>query len=139
MKGRIFSRNGKGPADIVLGKEEVEGAYLFDDGTIGYVREPEFEIEDYLDDGEEPEDLRRNGRMPIGNIYIDRWRSGAFIEGGCYLYYEKERLRDYCERNEEPLPMRRIPDGVWERIEQGDIEGLGRFLGEVPELKAMLG
>lgn len=35
----------KGPAGMVLdGFRSPEGAYVFDDGTIGYISEPEFDI-----------------------------------------------------------------------------------------------
>ena len=83
------------------------GCYLFDDGTFGYIGDPEFDPEDFLEDGETEDDLIRDGRRPIGNIYIDRWtKDGEFIQGGCFLYYEGETMKDYCDRNGEPHPVR---------------------------------
>lgn len=139
-KKRLFSRNRKkGLADMELnGYDSPEGTYLFDDGTIGRIGEPDFDIDDYLDDGEDPDDLEVRGREPVGNIYIDRWKPGRFYEGGLYLYYKGETLRDYCERNGEPLPMRRLPDDVYDLIEDGEWDELKRYCDEVPELKRIL-
>lgn len=142
MKGLRIARSmnaSKGPAGMVLdGESSPEGAYLFDDGTIGYISEPEFCIDDYLDEGEEPEDLETDGMMPIGNIFIDRWRPGETIEGGCFLYYKGETLADYCGRNGEPLPMRRIPEEAYYLAVEGRLAELEGYLGEVPELKGII-
>ena len=139
-KKRLFSRNKKKePADMVLnGYDSPEGTYLFDDGTIGMIGEPDFDIDDYLEDDEDPDDLEVRGMEPVGNIYIDRWKPGRFYDGGLYLYYKGETLRDYCERNGEPLPMRRLPDDVYDLIEDGKWDELKRYCDEVPELKRML-
>lgn len=140
VKTRLFNRNVKrGPADMILDEyDSPEGVYLFDDGSIGEICEPDFDIEDYLGDGETPEDLVEKGRVPIGNIYIDRWKPGVCFEGGCYLYYKGETLRDYCERNREPLSMRRLPDDVYDCISNEDWDGLKEYYDEVPELRIMM-
>lgn len=61
-----------------------------------------------------------------------------FVIPSLYLYYEGEALRDYCERNGEPLPMRRLPDDVYDLIEDGEWDGLKGCYDEVPELKRMM-
>ena len=123
---------------VLNGYDSPEGTYLFDDGTIGRIGEPDFDIDDYLDDGEDPDDLEVRGMEPVGNIYIDRWKPGRFYDGGLYLYYKGETLRDYCERNGEPLPMRRLPDDVYYLIRDGEWDQLKGYYDEVPELKRML-
>ena len=76
------------------------------------------------------------GKIPIGNIYIDRWDvDGEFWQGGCFLYYEGETLRDYCYRNGEPYPVRRIPEDIIDIFESGDLKELRKWKKEVPELK----
>lgn len=117
---------------VLNGYDSPEGTYLFDDGTIGMIGEPDFDIDDYLDDGEDPDDLEVRGMEPVGNIYIDRWKPGRFYDGGLYLYYKGETLRDYCERNGEPLPMRRLPDDVYDLIRDGEWDELKRYYDEVP-------
>ena len=124
------------PAYIKMAEYSNFGPYLFDDGTFGEIYEPDFDIDDYLEEDEDYDDLKLNGKKPVGNIYIDRWtRDGEFIQGGCFLYYEGETLADYCERNGEPLPMRRIPSEVIDAFESGDLDELEMYYDEVPELK----
>lgn len=91
-----------------------------------------------MEEDETPSDLKRDGRMPVGNIYIDRWRPGETIERGCYLYYKGETLGDYCARNGEPLPMRRIPEEVYDCILDQRFGDLKDYFDEVPELGAMM-
>ena len=68
----------RNPVDYVFNWEySPHGCYLFDDGTFGYIGDPEFDPEDFLEDGETEDDLIRDGRRPIGNIYIDRWDGSA--------------------------------------------------------------
>lgn len=138
--GRILSRNAKGPADIRLdGKTDFEGTYLFDDGTVGRITDVDFDLEEYLDEMDlEYGDVLDDGREPIGQMYMDRWKPGVWIQGGCYLYYKGETIADFCRRNREPLPMRRIPDEVFDLIEDEDWESLAEYYGEVPELKVMM-
>ena len=125
------------------------GCYLFDDGTFGTIADPEFDISEFIDfedwetqefiesywygmlDGEEKEEAERyirshfGGKLPIGNIYIDRWGTdGEFYQGGCFLYFEGETLRDYCYRSGEPYPVREVPDEVIEAFEARDYETL---------------
>jgi len=158
----IFRRKKKGdPADYVFRRGHIPGGYyLFDDGTFGTIADPEFDITEFLDeddwetrefienyyygmlDGERKEEAERlirerfGGKIPIGNIYIDRWDiDGAFWQGGCFLYYEGETLRDHCYRNGEPYPVREIPEEVIEMFESGDFSMLKKLRRTVPELK----
>ena len=79
---------------------------------------------------------RFGGKIPIGNIYIDRWGTdGEFYQGGCFLYFEGETLRDYCYRNGELYPVREVPDEVIEAFENGDCEMLKKLKGMVAELR----
>ena len=157
---RLFNKK-EDPADYVFRRGHIpRGCYLFDDGTFGTIADPEFDITEFLEDDDwetvefiedyyygmsdreqiaEAERLLRErfgGKIPIGNIYIDRWDvNGEFYQGGCFLYYEGETLRDYCYRNGEPYPVREIPEEVIEAFEAGDYETLKKFRKEVPELK----
>ena len=56
----------------------------------------------------------------VGEMYMDTVRrDGRSTEGGCYGYVQGETLRSWLERNEYPLVDRRIPDEVWEALEDG--------------------
>lgn len=125
------------PADYVFrAGYSPHGCYLFEDGTFGYIGDPEFDPEEFLEEDMEESDLYLNGRRPIGNLYIDRWtKDGEFIQGGCFIYYEGERMRDYCDRNGEPHPVREIPEEVIEMFESGDFSNLKMLQKKVPELK----
>ena len=127
------------PADYVFdSRYSPHGSFLFEDGTFGYIGDPEFDPDDILDEDEPYEKLFLNGKEPIGNIYIDRWDvNGEFYQGGCFLYYEGETLRDYCDRNGEPYPVRRIPGEVIEMFESGDFSEIKKWRKEVPELKGI--
>ena len=111
------------------------GCYLFDDDTFGHIADPKFDVEEFIDNpdydllGSDDADVREryirscfDGKLPIGNIYIDRWNAnGEFYQGGCFLYYEGETLRDYCDRNGEPYPVREVPEEIIELFEAGDL------------------
>ncbi|WP_400233416.1 hypothetical protein [Methanomethylophilus alvi] len=122
---------------------------MFDDGTFRYIGDPEFDIRELLENddwgtadfikdyycgilkGEPKEEAERmirerfDGKILIGNIYIERWDiNGEFYQGGCFLYFEGENLRDYCYRNGEPYPVREVPDEVIDAFEAGDYEAL---------------
>lgn len=128
-----------------------EGSFLFDDGTFGHVADPEFDVSEFIDNEDFDWDILDSsdqdaidkavskefgGKLPIGNIYIDRWGlNGDFYQGGCFLYYEGETLIDYCHRNGEPLPVREIPDEIIDMFEAGDFDGLRALADAVPELK----
>ena len=129
------------------------GTFLFDDGTFGYVADPEFDVSEFIDnegfdfellDSDDSdaidEAVRKEfgGKLPIGNIYIDRWGpDGKFYQGDCFLYYEGETLIDYCHRNGEPLPVREIPDEIIDMFEAGDFDGLLAMAESVPELSGL--
>lgn len=149
------------PADFVFERGFLPcNAYLFDDGTFGAIYDPDFDllefmeiedfdtlwfIEKYLSGSLEPalmEDTERyirsqfGEKLPIGNLYIDRWGlDGEFYQGGCFIYFLGETLRDYCERNGEPIPVRQIPFEVIDAFEAGDAEELRWWSRKVPELK----
>lgn len=44
-------------------------------------------------------------------------------------------MRDWCDRNGEPYPVKEIPEEVIEMFESGDFSNLKRLKSEVPELK----
>lgn len=116
------------------------GTYLFDDGTVGFIADPEFDPEEFTyGDGELIDDeLYINGQHAIGNLYIDRFdMEGEFFQGGCFLYFEGEMMKDYCDRNGEPYPVRRIPDDVYDAFEVGDIKTLKRYSWKIKELKGV--
>ena len=43
-------------------------------------------------------------------------------------------MKDYCDRNGEPYPVREIPEEVIEMFEAGNLEGLKKWRKKVPEL-----
>ena len=131
------------PADYVFGSRYgFHGSYLFNDGTFGYIADPEFDPEDFVYDDFDlvfiDDELYIDGKHVLGNLYIDRWtKEGEFIQGGCFLYFEGETMRDYCDRNGEPYPVKCIPDDVIEAFEARDIKRLRRLRLKVKELKGV--
>ncbi len=127
------------PADFVFRDGVFPGhAFLFEDGTFGYVADVDFDIDEYMEEEgyEDPAELFCNGRAPIGQLYIDRWgMDGEFYQGGCFLYYRGETFRDYCIRNGEPFPVRTIPEEIIDLLESKDYKGLKKWKKVVPELK----
>lgn len=61
------------------------------------------------------------------HLYRQVGNRRGFHQGGCFLYYEGETLRDYCYRNGEPYPVREVLEEVIEAFEAGDLEGLKRI------------
>jgi hypothetical protein len=146
-----MARRYNDPADYVFDPNySIGGCYLFDDGTVGCIGDPDFEIdEDYFEDEDEyeyydktgrvPQRLWENGREPIGNIYIDRYGGiGDFLQGDCFWYYEGETLRDWCIRNGYPLPVLEVPEEVYEALEDGNVSALREYARDIPELKYLL-
>ena len=129
------------PSDYVFGcGHEFHGCYLFDDGTFGYIGDPDFDPEEfaYGDSVYVNDELYISGKHAIGNLYIDRWtKSGEFIQGGCFLYFDGETMRDYCDRNGEPHPVKRIPCEVIEAFESRDQKALKRLRWKVRALKGV--
>ncbi len=129
------------PADFVFRDGVFPGhAFLFEDGTFGYVADVDFDIDAYMEEGgyEDPAELFWKGVAPIGQLYIDRWDiNGEFHQGGCFLYYQGETFKDYCVRNGEPFPVRAIPEEIIDIFESGDFRRLKKWKKEVPELKKM--
>lgn len=146
-----MARKNNEPADYVFDpRYSIGGCYLFDDGTVGCIADPEFEVdedefEDYEDyeyyeeTGHVPQYLWENGREPIGNLYIDRYSGpGDFIQGDCFWYYDGETLRDWCIRNGHPLPVLEVPEEVYEALEDGNITALRAYARDIPALKYLL-
>lgn len=148
MECKVFD-----PSKVIFNKTEFcEGEFIFEDGSVGYIADPDFDVSDYIydesfdfsvlrspDDKRADEVLREyfNGKLPIGNIYIDRFLpDGDFVQGGCFLIYEGESLKDYCERNDVPLPVRIAPYGLCEAIENSDKEQIEGYIEKFPELSA---
>ena len=71
------------------------------------------------------------------HLYPQVGNRRGFHQGGCFLYYEGETLRDYCYRNGEPYPVRRIPEEVIEMFESGDFSQIRKWRRKVPELKGL--
>lgn len=162
MFSRLRNKKRNDPKDFVFTKEMQlpEGSYLFEDGSFGYIGDPEFDImefidtddadvyeliDDYahgmLDDESVAEDVIRSffdGMLPLGNLYIDRWYpNGEFRQGGCFIYYEGETLKDYCDRNDECYPVKEIPWEVIDMFETRDFSQLEELSKIVPELKEL--
>ena len=119
---RLFEK--EHPENFVFGEGySPHGNFLFSDGTYGYIGEDSnYDPEDFLEEGETEDDLIRDGREPIGAIYFDRWtKDGEFIQGGCFLYYDGETMKDWCDRNGEPYPVKRVKEKMIERFENGDL------------------
>mgnify|MGYP004501494399 CR=1 FL=1 len=162
--GDVFSKlrnKKKDPKNFVFTKDaRVDRDYLFEDGSFGRIVDPEFDImefididdprvynliDDYvygmLDDESVAEDIIReffDGKLPLGNLYIDRWYpDGTFLSGGCFLYYEGETLKDFCDRNEECYPVKEIPWEIVDMFESGDFSQLEELSKIVPELKEL--
>lgn len=151
LSRKIKNRNEKSLAEeyIFHAGYAHHGTFLFDDGTFGFIGDPEFDIEEFIDDpdyeeheDDSPEEWERylrsqfEGKYPIGNIYIDRWSlDGEFYQGGCYIYYDGESLKDYCDRNGVPYPVRRIPEEVVDALENQDESAIRELSKSVPELR----
>lgn len=132
--------------------EFCEGDFIFEDGSVGYIADPDFDVAEFIydedfdfsilesNDTDKVDEVLRDhfgGRLPIGNIYIDRiLPNGEFIQGGCFLIYEGESLWDYCVRNEIPLPVKIAPQGFCEAVECKDKEQISTFIEKFPELSA---
>ena len=114
------------------------GCYIMDDGSVGFIHDPEFDpadFEDYDDAEYIGDELYIDGHA-VGNMYIDIYYGmGDYYDGGCFIYYEAETLKDWCDRNGEHLPVKRIPDEVWDALEADDVEAIKEFSKTIPELK----
>lgn len=123
------SCNTVSPADRVLAADAFnDGTYLFDDGTIG-------RAVDYTDESDADDDH--------GEMYIDRWsRDGDYLDGACLWYVYGSTLRDFCDRNGYPLPVRMIPECFVDALEDDADAGevfavLDRYLaGSIDEGRA---
>ena len=160
-KLRNRKKDPKDPKNFVFTKDRyVDRDYLFEDGSFGRIVNDDFDymefidtedphiselIDDYvygmLDDESVAEDVIRSffdGKLPLGNLYIDRWYpDGTFWPGGCFLYYEGETLKDFCDRNGESYPVREIPYEVIDMFETSDFSQLEELSKIVPELKEL--
>ena len=102
----VISFSVKSPADAHLGFDDVSGAYLMDDGSIGVII--------VFDEDEECDDEF------VGTMLIDCWcRDGTTDAGARYDYREGEPLKDWCDYNGYPLPVKGIPYSFSEALERG--------------------
>lgn len=96
QRSRSRKNGSVSPDGYVFGSDRgFTGSYLFDDGTFGYIADPDFDPDDFDHGDAEYVDgeLYIGGKHAIGNLYIDRWtKDGEFIQGGCFLYYEGETM-----------------------------------------------
>ena len=138
----------------------VNRCFLFEDGSFGETVDADFNYLDYIDE-EDPhiceliegymygtlkddtiaEKVIRgyfDGLLPTGCMYIDRWYpDGTCDEGGCFIYYIEDTMKDFCERNGYPLPVKEIPHDVIEMFESKDFSRLEELKKEVPELETV--
>ena len=129
----ILSRNEKKrPVDELMDDRSWEGTYLFDDGTIGVITDSsqynpyEYDDGDIIDD-----ELYIDSKHALGCLYIDRYDlKGEFYQGDVFLYYEGETLKDYCDRNAEPYPIKEVPDFLYQYCEDGEFDKVRRYLGK---------
>ena len=126
----IISRNEKKrPVDEVFDDHRWERAYLFSDGTVGQFVDAI--SSDYNEDEEEDVDggIYIDGKWVLGQAYVDRWNlDGKFFDDGCFLYFEGETIKDYCDRNNIPYPIKEIPDYVVEYCQDGEFDKVRRFI-----------
>ena len=117
---RFSLRRAKPYMLVFEGGRYLSGSYRFSDGTYGYVcNDSNYDPEDFLEDDESEEDLIFEGKRPLGSMYFDRWdKNGEFYQGGCFLYYEGETVKDWCDRNGEPYPVKVVRDKVVEKSER---------------------
>ena len=139
-RGKAVSRNFVGPSEWLLRGLEYQcwPPMLFDDGSVGTVTEVLYDP-DYWAENYTREELLLDGVEPYGEIYIDRYYldTGELSEGACYLYWQDDTLGSWCRRNGEPLPVRKLPEEVWDMLENSD-EGMRRELERsVPELRRL--
>ena len=92
----------------------------FSDGSYGYVcDDSNYDPDDFLEDDESEEDLIFEGKRPLGAMYFDRWdKNGEFHQGGCFLYYEGETVKDWCDRNGEPYPVKYVGDKKVDKLKR---------------------
>ncbi len=103
----IISFSVKSPADSILGVDNMFGAYLMDDGSIGVMMDYDECDEDYGDEY-------------VGEALINCWyRDGTYEEGGCYAFKWNQSVRDWCEWNEYPTPVREISFSFSDALERG--------------------
>lgn len=101
------------PSDTVLAwGQDNSGSYLFDDGTLGYVQ-------DHIDDID-PADCYDEDGESIGFLSVDCWaRDGGVSEWGQWEYWYGETMRDFCLRNDIPLPVERVPQVLTDALYRG--------------------
>lgn len=103
----VVSFSVKSPADSILGVNDMFGTYLMDDGSIGVMQDYDECDEEYGDEY-------------VGEAFIDCWyRDGTNEEGGCYAFMENQSVRDWCELNEYPIPVREISSDFSKALERG--------------------
>ena len=140
----ILSRNvKKRPVDELMDDRRWKGTFLFDDGTIGYIMDMVggYEPTDFLDDPDYvdvndhsvkeviDDVLYIDGKRVLGSLYIDRYDlNGEFYQGDAFVYYAGETVKDYCDRNGEPYPIKELPDFLYELCENDEFDKVRRYL-----------
>lgn len=119
----VISFSVKSPADRLLGVDDMFGAYLMADGSIGVMQDFDEYEKDYgegYDDEYEDDYEDEDDDEYVGEALIDLWyRDGTTYEGGCYAYTERQQVRDWCELNEYPLPVRQISFDFGDALQGG--------------------
>ncbi len=113
----VISFSVKGPADAIFTKSGcLEGSYLLEDGAIGA-------LEDYDECG--------YGKY-AGEAMLDYWYpDGTSVEGGCYAYKNRQSLKDWCDLNEFPQPVKILPYEFGEALRNGaDVETVFEVLNQ---------
>lgn len=94
-----------------------EGCWLSTENRLMNVVDMDnFDPADFVGDGEDEESLLRNGEMPIGSVYVDYLDGSGVVEGGCFLYWPDQDLREWCEGNGYPVPMAPMPQQAWDDV-----------------------
>ncbi len=85
-------------------------------------------VEDFIKD-------QYGGKLSIGSIYINKWYpDGTTYDGGSYVYYKGETLREWRNRNGGHLPKMEAPDEAVEMLDNEGWEGLEKFFDKIPGL-----
>ena len=118
----VISFSVKTMADAIFTKDGcLEGSYLLEDGAIGFMQD--FDECEY-------------GKKYVGEALLDYWYpDGTSVEGGCYAYKNRQSLKDWCDLNEFPQPVRTLPFEFGDALSNGaDVEEvfeiLDRYLNE---------
>lgn len=105
--------------DLYMEFEGWEGTYLYVGGGYLYVVdmvEPDYDS--FIPEGEdETAILNENGDMPVGEAHVE-YISPDYVLHKCgfILYWPRETLRDWCEKNKLPIPWERVSNSKWDEL-----------------------